>query len=874
MDFFSQTYTAIRGPAAEPQTAVDTITKLADRLAQAPSIADRRASILALKGLARDMPGDVGSMALPALLAALPDASVDADLGKALLETLLVLCDAEPGPGREAALKHADAVLADPNAAQAVFSLLTDPAFYVRFSALQLLSTLLSHRRQAVQAHFLRTSDASSIISVLDEKREIIRNEVLSVIQVLIAQNADIQKIFAFGGAFEKLLGIVTQEGGIEGTVVVQESLACIDTLLRYNVSNQNYFREIGLVPSLCPLFLFPANFPDHIPAPQEFALQFWDIQKAANAQLVLGIVAMLVSSKGGASGDSSMVRFLVELGLASNAPTQLKLLALQSLPHLSPPLALQITPYVPVPETNGEEWDRLEARSALDVIVDIAINGEYSGTMPGPLDATNLGLRSAAVSVFENYARDEEVKLWMLQQLTPDAGGHPVAGAAATLLAGINSLPTSPLSRPAATRLHISTVLFASLVRSSSAAKTLARSIVPTAVPSSSLAGPGDTSSFFVPADNSSAPAQHQQQQQQDTPGDEDDETQTLLQALAEHLSLALLSRTRAVDEREAREWDRCIVGILSLLAQWLWDDPRAVKEVLEAGVLSTLVEPIGQDDVDAAVQGLCAFVLGILYEFDREPGEIPRTTIYPLIMRLGADMLASRMSRLREDERFRSAAPEGAMSVYPRHIAEAQDEGEMWFAWEFVEFWKSNYYTIQRGVHADPNTQRAADSTFPSPVTQCSLAERCLAANPEAATLIASLREVIQRQADDLDALRKASRAQKDELQTKMEGLEGAARKHDEERSTLLKKVEALEEAARSRDEERDALQAQVASLAQELESVQEKRREQEKEHEDLLVFLEELSAKRKRDKEALRAAGQEVSEDEDEGDGDEEE
>ena len=38
-------------------------------------------------------------------------------------------------------------------------------------------------------------------------------------------------------------------------------------------------------------------------------------------------------------------------------------------------------------------------------------------------------------------------------------------------------------------------------------------------------------------------------------------------------------------------------------------------------------LVEPIGQDDVDPVVQGLCAFVLGILYEFDREPAcEIPR--------------------------------------------------------------------------------------------------------------------------------------------------------------------------------------------------------------------------------------------------------
>ena len=114
---------------------------------------------------------------------------------------------------------------------------------------------MLAHRRQAVQAHFLRTSDATSVIGVLEEPREIIRNgtlvnpclvyladtfpEALSVIQLLIAQNGDIQKIFAFGGAFEKLLGIITAEGGVEGSVVVQESLQCIDTLLRFNVSNQ-----------------------------------------------------------------------------------------------------------------------------------------------------------------------------------------------------------------------------------------------------------------------------------------------------------------------------------------------------------------------------------------------------------------------------------------------------------------------------------------------------------------------------------------------------------------------------------------------------------------------------------------------------------
>lgn len=34
------------------------------------------------------------------------------------------------------------------------------------------------------------------------------------------------------------------------------------------------------------------------------------------------------------------------------------------------------LTPYIPIPETNAKEWDRLEPASALDVIVELALYG------------------------------------------------------------------------------------------------------------------------------------------------------------------------------------------------------------------------------------------------------------------------------------------------------------------------------------------------------------------------------------------------------------------------------------------------------------------------------------------------------------------
>lgn len=56
----------------------------------------------------------------------------------------------------------------------------------------------------------------------------------------------------------------------------------------------------------------------------------------------------------------------------------------------------------MPVPETNGEEWDRLEPASALDALVELVLHGEYNGLDSGKRTMDGLELRGAAVGVFE----------------------------------------------------------------------------------------------------------------------------------------------------------------------------------------------------------------------------------------------------------------------------------------------------------------------------------------------------------------------------------------------------------------------------------------------------------------------------------------
>lgn len=142
-----------------------------------------RAAVLSIKGLSRDARAEVGERCLPGLLEVLQnDAEVDADIGKAVLETLNILCEVDEestAQAKELSFKHIDAVLADEKATHKLLALLADQTFYLRLAILQFLIILLQNRRQVVQGYFLNAPvGPTTVIATLDEKREIIRTGV------------------------------------------------------------------------------------------------------------------------------------------------------------------------------------------------------------------------------------------------------------------------------------------------------------------------------------------------------------------------------------------------------------------------------------------------------------------------------------------------------------------------------------------------------------------------------------------------------------------------------------------------------------------------------------------------------------------------
>lgn len=281
VEWLGRQYNALSKGAAANQSLVLTITTLATRLGEANKTEnpnqERRAAILTLKGLAKDHAKEVSAHAGKALLDCLvndiaanaADAARD-DVARSLIDCLLAVCT-PPEPPAQAGRKPAkpqppvisptlEQFLETSAPLHALLPLLApNRTFYLRFSALQFLALLLRHRKTLVQSHVLTSpGGCGAVLECLSTKSptgqslgssaEIIRNEALLLLPHLVDANADIQKLVAFEGAFEKLLDVVAQEGRIEGGVVVQDALEALEALLRYNVSNQVRIDSIVLL--------------------------------------------------------------------------------------------------------------------------------------------------------------------------------------------------------------------------------------------------------------------------------------------------------------------------------------------------------------------------------------------------------------------------------------------------------------------------------------------------------------------------------------------------------------------------------------------------------------------------------------------------
>jgi intracellular protein transport protein USO1 len=116
--------------------------------------------------------------------------------------------------------------------------------------SLQLMAAILSARAERTEeCVFTAPLGISRLVAILDDQREAVRNEAVTLLIYLTPTSIDLQKLVAFENAFERLFAIIEADGSLaEGGRTVEDCLILLANLLRRNVSNQSLFRESGCI--------------------------------------------------------------------------------------------------------------------------------------------------------------------------------------------------------------------------------------------------------------------------------------------------------------------------------------------------------------------------------------------------------------------------------------------------------------------------------------------------------------------------------------------------------------------------------------------------------------------------------------------------
>jgi hypothetical protein len=150
--------------------------------------------------------------------------------------------------------------------------------------------------------------------------------------------------------------------------------------------------------------------------------------------------------------------------------------------------------------------------------------------------------------------------------------------------------------------------------------------------------------------------------------------------------------------------EDERISIGYLMLLSTWLFEDAAAVNDFLgEASSVQSLVQTAQKPGNDnTVIKGLCAVLLGIIYEFSTKDSPIPRRDLQPVLtQRLGREKYLDAISQLRQHPFVRD------FEVSSRDASSIGGLPEVFFDSLFVDFLKDNFSRLSRAVDRDPNLE-----------------------------------------------------------------------------------------------------------------------------------------------------------------------
>ncbi|KAJ5295005.1 hypothetical protein PENANT_c037G09613 [Penicillium antarcticum] len=653
----------LESQAPAKQTATDTIDVLSSRLQSATLLEDRRAAIQGLRSFAKLYPASVASGGLRSLISSLRNDSEDVDTIKVVLETLLMLFtpdESSPEASDEIALWLADEFTQRQDNITTLLDLLEAREFYSRLYSLQLMSHICSARPERTQeCIFTAPLGISKLVSTLTDAREPVRNEALVLLIALTPASEELQKLVAFENAFEILFSLIEAEGALSlGTEVVEDCLSLLAQLLRFNVSNQSFFRETGSIKRVTALLHECQQEPEG----DEPVPQWTQLHRDKNVWGLLAIIQLFLI-RGGMSTPINQTAFwqngvteqVLSIAFGQRFSVNVTSKALGTCADL-------IRGNSPLQERFGDievlwgSYSRGDQAANGDAHEPLRINviEAFLKLSLEPAPNSLLDARLAACECMKAFfAHHPGIRIHVLRRAIEGhtSGQDKIPNILSVLL-------TAPELRGNADpyQVWMASVLMFHLIFDDGEAKALAMSVTE-----------GDAESG--------------------------EEVVTSVQSVVGNLITGL---QRGDDER-------ITVGYLMLLCGWLFEDPDVVNDLLgEGSSIQTLLQEIKHQRVPSKlIPGLCTVLLGVIYEFSTKDSPIPRITLHKLLIeQLGREQYIDKITRLRECELVRD------FEVLPQTAAGPLEGGlpEVFFDRSFIEFLKDNFSRLLRAIDREP--------------------------------------------------------------------------------------------------------------------------------------------------------------------------
>ncbi|CAO3650222.1 unnamed protein product [Cunninghamella echinulata] len=511
------------------------------------------------------------------------------------------------------------------------------------------------------------------LVDLLDDKREIIRNEGLLLLITLTKSNAEIQKLVTFQATFEKLLTIIEEQEGISGDIIVQDSLILMQNLLRYNVSDQVYFRETSCIQQIPGLLGFVGDSEaDHIP----YSIEDWPPQKVSNTVAVLQLIRILTEPDGANTPinqkvmvQSGILLPIIQLGICSNSPSIVRTEALYSIAY--------------VVRNNIENQDKFTKTvvASPPALIDGQVDPNAVPSLPRPAMVSLIAIAvhsdigtqysyssraAAAFSVFSCVDENSDTQLViasMMKQPPLDNENTQFTDkpySAGSLL--LETIENWELSIHDPYKLWFACAILSHIIKDNEQAKKVAGSIQ------------------FGEEDHGEEPV-----------------------PLLHHIVAQLLLSTK-----NSATNPRIPIAYLCLLCIWLYDSPEAISLFLsESTHVQFLIQEVQSTMNDPTVQGLTSFLLGITYEFNNDPNTpITRDKLHS-ILSSRVDIFSSHIVRLRDNPAVKNATQYLEISAEEESLASTTKSlPSLLLDVTFVEFFKDVYETTQRAMKKKPSS------------------------------------------------------------------------------------------------------------------------------------------------------------------------